>query len=165
MAGTTANGLPYPESTDFVTDGAQAIQDLAEEITDIYPRGKVAFGESTTTPAGFTAETITVAAITFTAVANRYYKVTYYEPDVFQNTAATVTARVRLNNVTGTVQAIMADSDASNNVITPLMLQFVKTFTAGSVTLVATLQVGAGAIQPNRATDKRAFLLVEDIGL
>lgn len=163
--GTTTNGLPYPESTDFVTDGAQAIQDLAQEISDIYPRGKIAFGEATTTPAGFGAETITVSAITFTAIANRYYKITYYEPDVFQNSAATITSRVRLNNVTGTIQAINADSDNNANTITPIMLQFVKTFTAGSVTLVATLQASAGNIQPNRATDKRAFLLVEDIGL
>lgn len=32
MAGTTTNGLPYPESTDFVTDGAQAIEDLAVAV-------------------------------------------------------------------------------------------------------------------------------------
>ena len=32
MAGTTTNGFPYPESTDFVTDGAQAIEDLAVAV-------------------------------------------------------------------------------------------------------------------------------------
>ena len=32
MAGTTTNGFPYPESTDFVTDGAQAIEDLAVDV-------------------------------------------------------------------------------------------------------------------------------------
>lgn len=30
--GTTTNGFPYPESTDFVTDGAQAIEDLATSV-------------------------------------------------------------------------------------------------------------------------------------
>lgn len=34
MAGTTTNGLPYPESTDFVTDGAQAIEDLAVDVDE-----------------------------------------------------------------------------------------------------------------------------------
>lgn len=30
--GTTTNGLPYPESTDYVTDGAQAIENLATDV-------------------------------------------------------------------------------------------------------------------------------------
>jgi hypothetical protein len=32
--GTTSNGLPYPESTDYVTDGAQAIEALADGVND-----------------------------------------------------------------------------------------------------------------------------------
>lgn len=32
--GTTTNGFPYPESTDFVTDGAQAIEDLAIDVDE-----------------------------------------------------------------------------------------------------------------------------------
>jgi hypothetical protein len=33
--GTTAHGLPYPEGTDPVTDGAQAIEDLATALDDM----------------------------------------------------------------------------------------------------------------------------------
>jgi hypothetical protein len=34
MAGTTSNGLSYPESSDYVTDGAQAIEDLAVAVNN-----------------------------------------------------------------------------------------------------------------------------------
>ena len=85
-------------NTDFT-----AGQVLTAAEQNRFPRGIVAFVESTSSSGAITAQTVTLTAPAFTAVANRYYKITYFEP-VLQPSGPPgfITARLRLNNVSGT---------------------------------------------------------------
>ena len=47
-----------------------------------FPRGIMALATSTTSDSSVTAEEVELGAISFTAVASRYYKITYFEPDI-----------------------------------------------------------------------------------
>lgn len=65
--GTTPSGYPYPEPSDFVADGADAIRALAEAIDAKLPVA-VASGNGTMSGAsGTTAQTVTLPAGLFTA--------------------------------------------------------------------------------------------------
>lgn len=77
MAGTTANNSwPYPESSDFVADGATAIENLADAIdadvgdVDDLPRGLLGFS---TALSNYTATTSggDITSVTFTVPAGR----------------------------------------------------------------------------------------------
>jgi hypothetical protein len=128
-----------------------------------FPRGIMQIGKATTNFGAVSAEIVTLSAISFTAVANRYYKITYFEPEMFQNANETVTQRIRLNNVTGTLLNSSLLSRETNNNSTMQTIA-VETFSAGTVTVVGTTQISGGSIFPNRSATKYAFLIVEDIG-
>jgi hypothetical protein len=138
-------------------------QILTATAANQWPRGVMQIGKETANTAGFTAETLTLPAITFTAVANRYYRITYYEPEIFQNGGGTLTQRIRLTNVTGTVlnSSVITKLTNDNTSITAVA---VETFSAGSVTVCGTMQISANTMIAQRAAGKYAFLLVEDIG-
>jgi hypothetical protein len=138
-------------------------QVLTADQTNRFPRGVMAYGFATSTIAGFTAETVTLSAVTFTAVANRYYEIIYYEPKVFRNAGAEITQRIRLTNISGTVQQQSTLSGAAN-LFDFMTTSVIKTFSSGSVSLVGTLQTSTGLIEPNRSATIVAYLLVKDIG-
>jgi hypothetical protein len=131
--------------------------------TDASPRGVMAFNTSTLSDS-FTFEKVQIISSSFTAVANRYYKITYYEPSMFHSSGATVTitGRIRLSNIGGAVQqtaqswGYFTADDMSCVAIT--------TLTPGLTTFVATLQSPSGTVIASRSATQYAFLLVEDIG-
>ena len=112
-------------------------------------------------------ENISITASTFTAVANRYYKITYFEPSLplVQN-GNTVSMRIRQTNVTGTVIASSFSTNADTNAGTfePTQITCISTFSAGSVVLVGTLLSAGAVVTAARSATSPALILIEDIG-
>ena len=132
-----------------------------------FPRGIVAFAQVTATDATITAEEIQITASTFTAVANRYYRITYYEPQVsLPNTAgAFVVSRMRLTNLAGTQyqQGIVQTETATGNSYS-MTTVWTGTLSAGSTVIVASLQCSTGTASATRAATAPGQLIIEDIG-
>lgn len=140
-------------------------QVLTSTAANNWPRGLMtAVVTNTTTSAAFSAETTQITSASFTAVAGRYYKITYFDPTLLGSVASTATLRLRLTNVTGT---ILQQSNATINVVGNSNAGHcvgVLTLTAGATVIVATLQANAGTVTPTRSSTNFAFLSIEDIG-
>jgi hypothetical protein len=129
--------------------------------------GVVALGQTTTSTANVSVETLSVTSSSFTAVANRYYKCTYYEP-AFLGNSGTINflhMRIRLTNISGAIQAesfpIMDNTSGRNYGI----VSVVKTFSAGSIVLCGTfLPTGGGNGQMFHDATRVGQIIVEDIG-
>ena len=126
--------------------------------------GQVALTTNTTTDSTITAEEVQITSASFTAIANRYYRVTYHEPKMYITAGTTeITMRIRLTNISGTVQqtAVSVGSGTYGQTATT---SIVKTFAAGATVLVATLVAAAATGSAERSATQVAYLLVEDIG-
>lgn len=131
-----------------------------------FPRGIVSQVRGTAPSAIVSVETVLLTAPAFTAVANRFYKLTYFQP-VFSLPVGTVnhvSMRIRLTNISGTEQAYcevkMASAGSATGVAT-----IVTTLSAGSTVLVATFApVGGGTIVASGSGLFAAQLVVEDLG-
>jgi hypothetical protein len=133
-----------------------------------FPRGIMAQASSTTSVTGITStEAVTLTASTFTAVANRYYRITYIEPSAEppNSVGGVITAKIRLTNATGTTLGsgqfqigAAALTDASICVVA------LATFSAGSVVVVGTGAVNAGTGNYYRSATQAARIIVEDVG-
>lgn len=146
-------------NTDF---SAGAVLTAAQQ--NRFPRGVMAFNSVTTTDSTITTEEVQVTSSAFTAVANRYYRITYYEPGFGSSVAAAMTMRIRQGTTTG--GTLLQQGEVYN---TGAQQQFgqivgVHTFSAGSVQLVGTCANSAGTGSATRSSTKYAFILVEDIG-
>jgi hypothetical protein len=147
-------------NTDFT-----AGQILTAAQQNRFPRGVVAFSIETGSITVNGTETVRITSTSFTAVANRYYKITYHEPALLTTVAgAGTTMRVRLTNISGAVQQTAdASSSGASSAVNSQTLSIVKTFSAGSVVLVGTLQGSVGN-EAFRGASQVAYLLVEDLG-
>ena len=136
-----------------------------------FPRGVVAFTTSTTSSASITTEVATLTSSSFTAVANRYYKVTYYEPllQVSVTPPGYVTARIRLTNVSGTVFQYSdiepVISTGSDGIILN-QVAIISTLSAGATTICGTLAASSNSLiaAGSAGAGARRFIMVEDIG-
>lgn len=129
-----------------------------------FPRGVVAYTTVTATDNNITTEETQITGSSFTAIANRYYRITYFEPFLYNAvTSGTVLQRIRLTNISGTVLNLSYTS-VSTLSWTGLCLA-VTTLSAGTTNVVGTLSTGTGTGQAIRTATSYAFLLVEDIGL
>ena len=124
-----------------------------------FPRGVMSFVKNTVSDISITGEETQITGTTFAAVANRYYRVTYFEPDLYN---ATTIMYGKIKN--GATILNTAYNYVGTGIERQLTVMWVGTFTAGNTTLTATLQSGSGTGQAVRASDIFAFLLVEDIG-
>lgn len=125
------------------------------------PWGVVTPTVSNTSNSG-TISTTPVAAVTsasFTAVANRYYRITYIEPLAVVGTANNVVMAVKLSSASGTV--LYEDSYLVGS---HKNLTFVTTLTAGSTVIVGSLNGDTGTCSATRSATKYAQLVIEDIG-
>ncbi len=122
--------------------------------------GIVALATSTTLDT-FGGEEIELT-VSFTAIANRYYKITYFEANCQSTTSTNNFARIRQTNISGTVLGYQQQALSSNNynIFCPSVI---KTFSAGSITIVGTLQ-SSGSGTTDRSATNQSYLLVEDIG-
>lgn len=133
-----------------------------------FPRGIMAFAKNTTGNASIVAEVAEVTTASFIAVANRYYKITYYEPQVTVPAAigAFMVSRIKLTNTSGTqLQQGLTQTAVAGSVNFAMNTSVVLTLTAGSTIVCGTLASGSAAVGAavNSATAP-AFIVVEDIG-
>ena len=135
-----------------------------------FPRGIVALTVSNTSSAAITTETATLTSSSFTAVANRYYKITYFEPVLqvpFGAAPSFITARIRLTNVSGTIYqyADMEPIVSTGSDGQMMTMIAVTTLAAGATTLCGTLaRTGSGDVTAFANANARRFIMVEDIG-
>lgn len=131
------------------------------------PGGEIVRVSSTTNGTADTTEDIQLTTASFTAVAGRLYRITYYEPALQTPAGAGnyTFMRIRLTNASGTMyrQAQVQNSGATQVANTCIAVA-VNTLTAGSTVIVGTAISNTGTINLFRAADNPAFLLVEDIG-
>jgi hypothetical protein len=153
-------------NVDFV---AGAILTAAQQ--NQFPRGIMAYAESSTNYTLTTSAAVaTGMTATFTAVANRYYKITYFEPVAQLSSTATSSTNIsiRLTNAAGTVLKTSTFQQAySGGTFGQTMIcQAITTFTAGSITVVgcALSNIIAGAPVLSRTATATAFITVEDMG-
>jgi membrane-associated protease RseP (regulator of RpoE activity) len=152
-------------NTDFV---AGAILTASQQ--NRFPRGVVAYTASTTAPTAVgPTEAVILTGGSFTAVANRYYRVTYFEPQSYtaSGSPALLTTAFRLTNLAGAVQRYSIKSQAGvNTQDNYVTMTAVLTFSAGATNLVVTGKSSTigSTIGYVRDATSVAFLLVEDIG-
>jgi hypothetical protein len=127
----------------------------------------MSYNQAVISDATVTAEEVMIVGSNFTAVANRYYRVTYTEPSMASNVGnAVFLMRIRLTNLAGAQQNEVRLLNSVGNVTIPTSgtCQAIVTLPAGTRNFVATLQCGAGTGQAQRSGTIYGFLLVEDIG-
>jgi hypothetical protein len=138
-------------------------QVLTADQQNRLPRGVVAFGAKTTTQSGISTETEIVASSSFTAIANRYYKITFSVPRIFKTTTGNLTYRVRLTNTSGTqIQAL--NQNVTGGTLTNETCIVVTTFSAGSTVVIGSLASDAGSAASEPGATQPAQIIVEDIG-
>jgi len=134
------------------------------------PFGICALATSSTT---YTITTSTVIATgmtaTFTAIANRYYKVSYYEPTIQtpSPSGSYVNVTIRETNAAGTQRAQnYVQTPAASSLYQSNTASFISTFSAGSVTLVGCVSSNTTTGTPvaERGATSLAYIVVEDIG-
>jgi hypothetical protein len=152
-------------NTTFVT-GAVFTADQANR----FPFGNVALATSTTSYTITSSIAIaTGMSVSWTAIANRNYKITYFEPQILTPSTANgyVRATIALTNAAGTAFQV---TYCQTNSATPMTQMgggsVIKTFSAGTVTIVGCLVASSTAGTPVATRDATApaYLLVEDMG-
>lgn len=154
--------MAITNNVDFVAGAV-----LTAQQQNNFPRGIMSFAQVVTAGSATTVESVQITSSTFTAVANRYYRVTYYEPLVIIGgaTPSYLGFRVRMTNLAGTIlateepEAMPTPSDGQI-----VNFQFVTTFTAGSTVLVATAYTGSNSASLYGSATVRRQLIVEDLG-
>jgi phage baseplate assembly protein gpV len=109
------------------------------------------------------AEAVTITAPSFTAVASRLYRITYYEPRVdCAGSGNATTLRIRLTNASGTILGGGIVFNAGSTGAQPFTVVNYATFSAGPVVVVGTIAALSGTA--TRTTDIQAQLMIEDMG-
>ena len=129
-----------------------------------FPFGVVALSTLTSNTTVNTTEA-TRTSVTWTALANRYYKITWYEGTVLNGVNASLNNMyLRATTTAGTIIAnsLIYIAASEQNVG---ICSVVKTFSAGSQTVYARVLSNAATDTTYTASATQpAFLLVEDIG-
>ncbi len=152
-------------NTDF-TSGAI----LTADQQNRFPRGVMALATSTTSYTLTTIETIaTGMTVTFTPVLNRYYRITYYEPQAQTGSFASNTQlTIRQSSATGTVlqNTVFANETNATDQTGMTVIRTLTFASAVSTTVVGTAKCSltTGTPQLIRDSTRQAQLLVEDIG-
>jgi hypothetical protein len=147
-------------NTNFTT-GAVYTADQANR----FPRGVMAYTQSTSNVLAISTETVAITGGSFTAEANRYYKVTYFEPDPNSITSTGYWGlTIRLTNISGAQKMIGYSNyvGAGTNLLGNVV--WVGTLSAGTTNFVGTALTNLGTMRLDRSSLAPAFLLVEDIG-
>ena len=132
-----------------------------------FPRGVMAYNEITSPVGSITTEKLIITGSSFTAVANRYYKVTFYIPlGDGSDVSGYVSGTIRSTNISGTVRQVsfLNPKYTGSSVNWFHAIQWVGTLSAGTQNFVGsyTSQFGTARVYADATT--LPFLLVEDIG-
>ena len=124
-----------------------------------FPRGVMSYVKQTSN-VGFGAETTIITATAFTAVANRYYRIIFFQPSM-TNTGVGYSV-MRIKNGATTLQLCNAPQyNAGNGYFG--QCEGIFTFSAGSVTITGTL-VSTNTGTSQASATQFGFLSIEDIG-
>jgi hypothetical protein len=129
-----------------------------------FPFGIVALQTDTAT-ANFSTEAVNITSSSFTAVANRYYRITYFQPQL-QVSAANGYSIMTLRKGTTTGGTQITRGFAANSVSggpTSGNVSAVTTLTAGSQQVCGTI-TSTNSTSTNTSATTIGYLLVEDIG-
>ena len=156
-------------TTPNTTFTAGAILTAAQQNN--FPRGLMTAVVTDTNPYTLTTS-IAIATgmtVTWTAVANRIYRITYIEPECSTSTvaASTTTLTLKITNAAGLTYAnTTIQTPAAATLKAPMICQAFITPAAGSVTFVgcASTSSTTGAPGLNRGAFSTAKIYVEDIG-
>ena len=134
-----------------------------------FPRGLMTDVVTNTSFVNLTTSLVTtLTSSSFTAVAGRTYRITYFEPRVRSNTSASSTASQDFAVFNGATQLNNASSVAftSANVFASCTCLYVGTLTAGATVITgqASASTTTGTPQLQRSATQFAFLTIEDIG-
>lgn len=143
-------------NTDFT---AGAVLTAAEQ--NRFPRGVMAF-DTVLANTSVTAEVVRITGSSFTAVANRYYKVTYMEPNQAGGTGYYV-MRIKSTSISGTQRTEVFHTTGSGVERHGIAI-WVGTLSAGTHNFVGTAASSSGTVIFSGTSNRQAFLLVEDIG-
>jgi hypothetical protein len=126
--------------------------------------GVVAYAQSTSTDTFTTSEKVMLTSSSFTAIANRYYKITYFEPSELSSAGTSESAtNLRLTNISGAVQQL-SNLWTTNVVYASQTCQVITTLSAGATTICATQTAATGTTTCRRSASNKAYIVVEDIG-
>ena len=131
-----------------------------------FPRGLVSATSVTSASGSVSTETLRVTSPSFTAVANRYYRISYFEPALqfVSGTVNTIAMKIRITNTAGAIQTFGEVKIQSVNNNTGFV-SIVKTLTAGSTVFVGTMTPqGGGNGNAYSAADAVCQLIIEDLG-
>lgn len=127
------------------------------------PMGIVSVTSASASSGTTSTEVTRITAASFTAVANRYYRITYFEP-ALQYVSGTVNL-IELTIKIGGVAIQFGEvkiSSASDNTGT---VSITKTLTAAATVVTATMKpVGGGSANAYSAATAVAQLVIEDMG-
>jgi len=130
------------------------------------PWGIVSATNVTASSGSFTAETLRVTSPSFTAVANRYYRISYFEPSLqfASGTVNNVGMIIRITSIAGTIQTFgeIKIQSLNNNAG---YVSIVKTLSAGATVFVGTVIAnGGGAANAVSSATSVTQLVIEDLG-
>lgn len=145
-------------NTDFVSGAI-----LTATQQNNFGRGIMTSVTPLTSTGSITTETVQITAPTFAAVANRYYKITYFEPSLYGSAQATYTLRIK-NATAGTTLQTATVVGSTLGFYSSCTCSAIVTIAAGNVSITATLECGTGTGQKNRSATSFAFLSIEDLG-
>ena len=130
------------------------------------PMGIVSVTNNTASSSSVSVETLAITSPSFTAVANRYYRISYYEPacQFVSGTVNNFDLKIRITSIAGT-QYQLANPTIRSAGANAGFASIVTTLSAGATVFVATFQpTGGGNGQCFRNATAVAQLIIEDIG-
>lgn len=126
-------------------------------------KGRVGHVGITSAVTGISTEAdVTGLTVTFTAEAERYYKITWIGRVQQQTSAGTVTARITDGSNVSKIAWVKALSAAA---VDNVMLVVLQSPGAGSVTWKARIGTSAGTVDVNASSTAPSYIIVEDMGL
>jgi hypothetical protein len=138
---------------------------LTASQQNAFGRGIVALGTKTATDATVTTEEIQITSSSFTAIANRYYKITYTETEMTASAAGYMQMSIRKTNLAGTgLGNAYVGMFGNTTQIQSGTLTIITTLTAGAQVVVGTLTCSAGTGKASAAATQPSYIIVEDLG-
>lgn len=149
-------------NTDFT-----AGQVLTSSQANRFPRGiMTAVVKSTTTYTLTTTNTIQITSGSFTAAADRLYKIIYFEPVSKGPTIANGGVDFQIKNGATILNSCSTAGILASNIFQVMSCVYIGTLAAGATTITALAVTGStsGTPQLQRSANTVAFLSIEDIG-
>jgi hypothetical protein len=162
---TLASNVTGSSLTSVGTLGSLAVTNDITRGGISLPRGVMAYNAVTSSDTTVTtAEEVQIIGSSFTAILDRIYKITYYEPNVYGAGAPNyLKLKIRQTDISGTI-LVQATPYVAAVFSGGIMASSVISTVSGTVNFVATAQANSGTNQCVRSSTQPAYLLVEDIG-